>query len=114
MSPTQNANGFLLLEALFVLMLISMMVCIHLPLQQTLRDQQQIEEERTLLYHQFYDYIMMNVDSERVTLASQKVTIDRMPIGNVIQVTGTYVNRNNVEEVMTLYYVPKQQRIYND
>jgi len=114
MSPTQNANGYLLLEALFVLTLITMLVCIHLPLHQTLKEQQQIEADRTILYHQFYDYILMNNESERVTLTSHMITIHRMTRGDVIQVTGTYINRNNVEEVMTLYYVPKQQRLYND
>src|SRR5690554_6575490 len=113
MSPTQNANGYLLLEALFVLTLITMLVCIHIPLHQTLKEQQQIEADRTILYHQFYDYILMNNESERVTLSSHMITIHRMTRGDVIQVTGTYINRNNVEEVMTLYYVPKQQRLYN-
>ncbi|MGM0523094.1 MAG: hypothetical protein ACQER2_03500 [Bacillota bacterium] len=114
MSPPQNANGFLLLESLFVLTLITMIVFIHLPLQQTLREQQQIEADRTLLYHQFYDYILMNDESEVVTLASYTISIRRISQGDVIQVTGTYDNQNNEEEVMTLYYVPKQQRLYHD
>ncbi len=114
MSPTQNADGFLLLEALFVLGLIMMIVLIHLPLQQTLHEQQQLERDRTSLYHQFYDYILTNEHREEVTIQSHTIMINRKWQGSYVQVTGTYKNRNNEEEVMTLYYVPKQPRLYHD
>jgi competence protein ComGC len=114
MSPPQNANGFLLLESLFVLTLITMIVFIHLPLQQTLHQQQELERQRTSIYHQFYDYILTHENSDVVMIQSHAITIDRYLQDSYVKVTGTYKNRNNEEEVMTLYYVPKQPRLYHD
>ncbi|GEM04408.1 hypothetical protein HMI01_13960 [Halolactibacillus miurensis] len=103
-----------MLEALFVLTLLTMIIFIHLPLQQKIAYQQSIERERLSLYHQFYDYILVEEYDEVVTLASYVIVIERESIDNYVKVTGHYLNRSNKKEVMTIYYVPKQQRVYDD
>lgn len=114
MSHLNNTKGFLLLEALFVLTLLTMIIFIHLPLQQKIVYQQSIEREHLSLYHQFYDYILVEEYDEVVTLGSYVIAIDCETFDNYIKVTGRYINRSDKEEVMTIYYVPKQQRVYDD
>ncbi|GEN57254.1 hypothetical protein GCM10012290_11090 [Halolactibacillus alkaliphilus] len=107
MSIIQNDKGFFLLESLFILSLLSIMIMVHLPLQQIIKLNQRTEADHIRIHHALYDYALKSGTSGNVTLLTYDtvVTVSHHP--HFTEVTATYTNIQHSEEVARIYYVPK-------
>lgn len=110
----KSDKGYLLLEALFVLTLLTLIVFIHIPLIQTYQSKQVEINQKISLQRKFYDYVLTHESAEYFTYQTYHIRLDWDHHDHYSKVSGQYLNQDNKEEVLTVYYVPKQPWLFND